>query len=354
MSLSDGLAALNLEMPSRIPRTEYSAHYHWDLLRKVTGIEVYAESSEELMQVATNKFISDECWNYDFYWNILIHNDELNNCRTRMGHAEYAAGAVDFNEERTCPFSSPEEALNFNPFEVYETHKHSELVNRMNADYALRKKNSPDAVNMTGIYISCISGLLEIFGWDIMLMAMGIDAEKFGDVTNLYSEWVQQYFDALADCDSEFIMVHDDIVWTNGPFCAPEWYREFVFPNYKKFFSPLHEAGKKIIYTSDGSYNQFIDDIADCGINGFVMEPTTDMAYISEKYGKTHSFIGNADTRILLNGTKDEIYNEVKRCINIGKNCPGFIMAVGNHIPSNTPVENAIFYNEVYEELSRR
>ena len=32
----------------------------------------------------------------------------------------------------------------------------------------------------------------------------------------------------------------------------------------------------------------------------------------------------------------------------------GFFMAVGNHIPANTPVENALYYNEVYEELSRR
>jgi hypothetical protein len=29
-------------------------------------------------------------------------------------------------------------------------------------------------------------------------------------------------------------------------------------------------------------------------------------------------------------------------------------MAVGNHIPPNTPVENAIFYNACYEEMSRR
>ena len=62
------------------------------------------------------------------------------------------------------------------------------------------------------------------------------------------------------------------------------------------------------------------------------------MSYIAEKYGKTHSFVGNADTRILLNGTREDIEREVKRCMDIGKNCPGFIMAVGNHIPANTPV----------------
>lgn len=92
----------------------------------------------------------------------------------------------------------------------------------------------------------------------------------------------------------------------------------------------------------------------DCGINGFVLEPVTDMKYIVEKYGETHAFIGNSDTRVLWIGTKDDIYQEVKRCMDIGKKCPGFFMAVGNHIPANTTVENALFYNEVYQELRKR
>jgi hypothetical protein len=29
-------------------------------------------------------------------------------------------------------------------------------------------------------------------------------------------------------------------------------------------------------------------------------------------------------------------------------------MAVGNHIPPNTPVESALYYNQVYEELRER
>ena len=172
---------------------------------------------------------------------------------------------------------------------------------------------------MTGIYISLMSGLIEIFGWDMMLMAMS-DAEEFGEVTNRYASWIQQYFNALADSKAPCVMIHDDIVWTSGPFTAPSWYREFIFPNYKKLFAPLHESGKKLLYTSDGDYTMFIDDIAKVGVNGFVMEPMTDMKYIADNYGKTHAFIGNADTRILLSGTKEEIRAEVQRCMDSAKN----------------------------------
>jgi uroporphyrinogen-III decarboxylase len=108
------------------------------------------------------------------------------------------------------------------------------------------------------------------------------------------------------------------------------------------------------MFTSDGNFDKFIDDIAQTGVHGFVFEPLTSLEYIVEKYGQTHVVIGNADTRILLSGARAQIRAEVERCLALGRNCPGFFMAVGNHIPPNTPVENALYYNRVYEELCWR
>jgi hypothetical protein len=351
MSKENGWAAIHLEMPPKVPRCEYSAHMHWDLVNAVTGSSLSPSSAPEEQQAGSSAFVKK--WDYGFFWTCLTVAKELDACRTDMGHAEYAAGGTDRRETVSCPFKDPDEVLAFDPQAVYGKRNHAELVQRYNDHYALQCKKYPDAVNVTGIYISLMSGLIEIFGWDMMLMAMA-DPQAFGAVANRYTDWIQQYFNALADCNAPVVMIHDDIVWTSGPFCAPSWYREFIFPNYKKLFAPIHESGKKLIYTSDGDYSLFIDDIADVGVNGFVMEPTTDMNYIAEKYGKTHCFIGNADTRILLSGSRDEIRAEVQRCMDIGKKCPGFIMAVGNHIPANTPVANALYYNEVYEELSKR
>lgn len=352
MSYLDGWAALNLEMPSKIPRTEYSAERHWKLVEKVTGIHAGESAPVEVQNKAIKEFY--KAWDYGFVWNVLIYNQPLEKCRTKMGHAIFADQGADFSPEIECPFEDPEDIFDFDPMEVYGIRSHQDIVRDFNDNYKLQRELAPDAVTTTGIYITLVSGLLEIFGWDMLLMGLGIDPNAVGKVANRYTEWVQQYFNALADCDAPVVKIHDDIVWTTGAFIHPQWYRKYVFPNYKKLFAPLYEAGKKVIYTSDGTYTEFIDDIADCGVHGFVMEPTTDMKYIAEKYGQTHVFIGNADTRVLLKGTKEEIYQEVKRCVDIGKNCPGFIMAVGNHIPSNTPVEKALYYNEVFEKLRRR
>lgn len=352
MSYENAMDALNLRMPRKIPRTEYSASGYWSLVRAVTGIPVENTSDDAMKGQAVRAF--EKAWDFGFTWSTLISGQALDECRTRMGHAVYAEGGTDYDTGISCPFTDVEQVLSFDPWAVYGERDKAELVRQFDRHYEQNCAAHPDQVNMTGIYITMISGLLEIFGWEMLLEALGEDPDRFGQVADRYASWIQQYFDALAESKSPVVMIHDDIVWTSGPFVNPRWYRKYVFPNYEKLFDPLHKAGKKILYTSDGTYDTFVDDIAACGVNGFVMEPTTDMEAIARKYGQTHSFVGNADCRVLTFGTKEEIRREVERCIRIGKECPGFFMAVGNHIPASVPVENALYYNQCFEELAYR
>ncbi len=352
MSYEDGWAAIQLEMPRRIPHTEYSADFHWDLVKAVTGIQVGVDSPKEVQAAASVAFM--RCWNYDFLWSTLIGNEEFGAYMTDMGHAEYAAGGVDRRDTIYCPFKDPQEVLDFDPWDKLGTPDKGALTRRFEAHYQANCRYYPFGVNMTGIYVTLVSGFIALFGWDMLLLAAGLDLKRFGDLANRYASWIQCYFDALAEADVPIVMIHDDMVWTSGPIFRPAWYRQYVFPNFKKYFAPLIESGKKVMFTSDGDYTMFIDDIAAAGVHGFALEPLTDMRYMVEKYGKTHVIIGNADTRVLLYGTRAEIRAEVERCMSLGRDCPGFFLAVGNHIPPNTPVENAIYYNQVYEELCRR
>lgn len=352
MAYADGWAAINLEMPRRIPRTEYSAEMHWDLIRAVTGLDVFLDSPEEVKRQGAQAFT--RAWNYDFFWSTLIGHEVFGPYRTDMGHAEYAAGGVDRQDAVYCPFQEPEEVLAFDPWCALGRQDTSRLTAQFEAHYHANQAANPNGVNMTGIYVTLVSGLIGLFGWEMLLLAAGTDPVRFGNLANRYAAWVQQYFDALANADAPVVMVHDDFVWSSGAIFRPAWYREYVFPNYRRLIAPLRESGKKVMFCSDGNFTPFVDDVAAAGIHGFVFEPLTSLETIAEKYGQTHVIIGNADTRILLSGTQAEIRAEVERCMVFGRRCPGFFMAVGNHIPPNTPVENALFYNQVYESLCWR
>ncbi len=353
MGYAEGWAALNMEMPKKVPRTEYSATNHWDLLTAVTGIDVGVDSDGETKGKAARAFM--QAWDFSFLWSVMVGRGHLQSGRTTsMGHAEYAAGGVDFNTDVRCPFETPEDALALDPMEEYGPIDRGATTKAFEEHYARNSAGYPDAVNMSGVYITMFSGLIDIFGWEMLLLAGGMDPVGFGKLAQRYETWITQFFEAFAESDVPVLMSHDDIVWTSGAVFRPEWYREYIFPAYERMWRPVLDAGKKIVYTSDGNYTEFLEDIVEAGAHSLVMEPTTDMAAFAEKYGQTHGFIGNADTRILLSGGKAEIRAEVERCMAIGKDCPGFMMAVGNHIPPNTPVENAIYYNDVYEELATR
>jgi len=353
MGYQDAWDALNMDMPKRIPRTEYSATEHWPLVSAVTGIDVNHKSAFDKKMEAGKAFMT--AWDYGLVWSTMVDDRYLKGRVTKMGHAEYAAGGVDRDDTIHCPFDSPEEVLAYDPMVEIGLYDKGPLIDAFENFYNyMSGAYFSDAVNMSGTYISLFSGLISIFGWEMLLTAGGTDKEKFGQVVLRYEKWISQFFEAFSETDIPVMMVHDDIAWTSGPVFHPDWYRKYIFPTYKRLWAPVLEAGKKLIFTSDGDYTLFFDDIVACGAHCLVMEPMADMSVFAEKYGKTHAFIGNADTRILLSGSRQDIRNEVERCITIGESCPGFVMAVGNHIPVNTPVENALYYNDVFEELRHR
>ena len=47
-------------------------------------------------------------------------------------------------------------------------------VAAFNRHFVDNAATDPDAVAMTGIYTTCMSGLIEVFGWDTMLCAAGV------------------------------------------------------------------------------------------------------------------------------------------------------------------------------------
>ena len=70
MSYQDGWDALNPQKPPRVLRTEYSLESHWEVIRRVTGIEVTYQSNDETKKKSMTAL--RKAFNYDFIWSVLI------------------------------------------------------------------------------------------------------------------------------------------------------------------------------------------------------------------------------------------------------------------------------------------
>ena len=335
MSYDIGMDCLHLRPTPRLAHTEYCSNSA--LKRAVTGLPDDDPNLElEFMRR----------WQYDFIWSTDNGPEpwEQRGRTTDMGHSEFLEGGVDLRQPQRCPFATLEEAWAFDAVAEYGFTDYDTLVAYYEGRCRNARERFPDQVWTGGYYRTLVSGAIAIFGWDMLLMAAS-DRAKFARILETIFQQSMHHYKAWADTSIEVFMCHDDMVWTQGPFIHPDFYRAEIFPRYRALWDVLHQAGKKIVFTSDGCFDLFVDDLVEAGADALCFEPMTKLEPIVERYGQTVAILASkVDARTLTLGTKDRIKAELDATLELAAKCKGFMAAVGNHIPSNVPVDNALFY----------
>ncbi len=349
MSYEIGHRILNLQPTPRVGRTEYFDHP--TLASRILG-EPLIPGDPEQNAALMRRFY--EWLEFDLMW--LTYDGPMWTGRwTNMGHAEYMEGGVDMNRDVRCPFEDGEEVLAFDAVAEYGLPDRAERAAHYQEIWEANQRNVGDMLLPGGYYKTIVSGAIQAFGWDMLLEAAGMDLKRFGrDTLEGIFKVTQANTLAWLDTTIECFICHDDMVWTEGAIFKPEFYREYIFPRYRELWRPFKEKGIKVLFCSDGNYTEFIDDIAWAGADGFIFEPMTSLEYIAEKYGQTHVIVGNADCRPMTFGTREQVRAEVERCMRAAKHCPGFIMAVGNHIPYNVQDDLVMYYFDLVREMGAR
>ncbi|HOX37476.1 MAG TPA: uroporphyrinogen decarboxylase family protein [Candidatus Brocadiia bacterium] len=341
MSYAHGMMAIRLQAPPVIPRTEYCSHRAFTL--RVTGIDPEDPERGHLCGPELARLLD-----YGLIWSVFEY--PFRGRRTNMGHASWYDREWR-PDERFCPFKSEEDVLNFDPAAEFGIASYAEMTAYFERAYQNSQAAYPHSVFTGGRYHTLISACIDAFGWEMFLSALGSDPKRFERVLDGFFERSMADIRAQARTSIPAFICHDDMVWSSGAIFHPDWYRRNVFPRFRKLWEPLHEAGIPVLFCSDGNFTEFVDDLAEAGADGFIFEPLTDLEYICKRYGKTKVIIGNADCRILTFGDREDIRREVERCFNLGRNCPGFMMATGNHIPPNIPLDNIMYYDEIVQKM---
>lgn len=321
MSRNIGLDTICLRPTPRLAHTEYSMEYHTTLVEKIDA-----------------GFYDD--WGYDLLWCTNDGPVDWSKGRiTDLGHASYAVDGSDQHKPSECPFHDVEEVYAFDPAREYGVPTFTETVRAYENWHQERQSQFPNQVVTGGYYKSVVSGAIQAFGWEMLLMAAG-EPTRFAAVLNRFADYTHHYVSAWSRTSIEVFIQHDDMVWTHGPFMHPDFYRRAIFPLYRSLWEPLKKAGKKILYCSDGMYDMFMKDIAACGADGFIFEPCNNLDYIVEHFGSTHCLVGSkVDCRTMTFGSWADVNAEMDATLALARKCPGFIWAVGNHIPANVPDE---------------
>lgn len=269
---------------------------------------------------------------------------------TDMGHAEFLAGGTDLRTPGACPFHTVAEARAFNAVQEYGLADLDPLTGYYETMHRQVREARPNQVVTGGYYKTLFSGALEIFGWD-MLLQLAADQDAFESVLDSIFEVSLRHCAAWANTDIEAFLLHDDMVWAQGPFMDPGFHRRVAFPRYEKIVRIMHEAGKKVLFCSDGNWTCFIDDVAATGADGFVFESAVPLDTMAARFGRSHVLVGSAiDCRTLTFGSLADISEEIDATLIAARDCYGLFIAVGNHIPANVPLEKALFYFQYLQQ----
>ncbi len=151
--------------------------------------------------------------------------------------------------------------------------------------------------------------------------------------------------------------IGDDIAYKNGLLFSPSFLRETFLPMLRRCLEPLHEAGIKVIYHSDGNLWQILDEMVEAGIDGLnPLEPLAGMKLgeLKRRYGKRLILVGGIDCSVLLPlGTPEQIRQAVKEAVRIAATGGGFFVGSSSEITPAMPLENVLAFYEACRNFGR-
>ncbi len=330
MSRQTALDNIWLKPSARWGHTEYSLGYHTAYLARKTGLK---PDDPNLVRTAQDLF------GFDFMFG--THDglvDWIKTGRvTDMGHAVYAADGSDQRQPAVSPFRSEEEVWAFDAVKEYGLPDFDDAVREYERCLKLWREIYPNQLMTGGYYKTIVSGAIQSFGWDMLLTAAA-DPDRMERVFDSFFRRTLFHMEAWAKTSAEVIIQHDDFVWTCGPFLSPDYYRKVFISRYAELWKPLHAAGKKVLFCSDGLYTMFMKDLAAAGADGFIFEPCNDFEFIADRFGKTKCLVGSyVDCVDLTFGRWDKVRADIDRTIARLADCRGAVFSVGNHMPANIP-----------------
>jgi len=155
--------------------------------------------------------------------------------------------------------------------------------------------------------------------------------------------------DTLGDKVQAVFTTGTDFGTQNGLFISPNAYRDLFQPFHKTINEFIHKNSNwKIFIHSCGAVKELIPDFIESGFD--ILNPVQcsavgmDPVELKEKYDKDLIFWGGGvDTQKTLPfGTPQEVYDEVRKRIEIFNNPPGMVFNSIHNIQAKTPLENVL------------
>ncbi len=240
----------------------------------------------------------------------------------------------------------------------YEDLEKFRFPKKSDFDYSRFEKISallPEGMGVVGQYGDIFTLTWEMMGFEGFSMTLFENPELIKALNERIGELVISMFEYFAQNDNvDALWMSDDIAYSNALLMSPDVLRQFFFPWLKKIGDLARDAGKPLIYHSDGVLWDVFDDIISCGVNAIhPIEPKAmTLSDVKNSVGDKLCLIGHVDVDLLARGSCKEIRDQVNKNIEIAGQDGGYIIGSGNSIPDYVPFENYMALLQAAKEFS--
>lgn len=145
----------------------------------------------------------------------------------------------------------------------------------------------------------------------------------------------------------DLVFTADDLGSQSGPLIGPAMYRDLIMPFHRRLHECIHAHGARVLYHSDGSVVDLLDDLVEAGVD--ILEAVQvdaagmDPEALKQRGGQRLAFHGGVSVQQLLpNATPPEVRRETSRLIEVFGRGGGYICAPTHAVQVGTPCENVL------------
>ena len=144
--------------------------------------------------------------------------------------------------------------------------------------------------------------------------------------------------------DIDAVYFGDDWGQQHGLLMGYDLWKEFIFPQIKRMYQVVRDAGKTVFIHSCGDVDELFDDLVSIGLGVFnpFQPEVMDVSSIMEQYRGRLAFWGGVSTqRTMPYGTPADVRREVRHMRDLGRD-GGYILSPSHALEGDVPLENLL------------